>query len=238
MATIAGQYGRDVAATHACCNRTIVTTLAGAYHIIVIDRTRGDRCPGRADVAGFANAAGENVCQSLARRNCIVMTRNTGARHFGMIDGTRRHRRPDCGDVAGLAQGGGVNVTDAPAGGYGAIVATDASLRTNTAVIKPDHRPVQGAVTGIAGSHSRNMCEALADGNDAIVTTFTATLDLGMIDQRTHWGPGAHYMTGLAQTRGGDVLQAFSGSGDSVMTTEAGRCANRAVIESDQPVRR
>ena len=57
-------------------NHPIVTTLAGAFGFIVINRGRW--YPGRVDMAGFAQITGENMRGALARGAHRIVTGKTG----------------------------------------------------------------------------------------------------------------------------------------------------------------
>lgn len=86
VAGLANIAAIDMVGTLARCGCTVMTTAAGADHLIVIDAIRGHRFPGINAMTGFTQITGINVGGSLASGSSTIMTGNTGFTGQTMVE--------------------------------------------------------------------------------------------------------------------------------------------------------
>jgi hypothetical protein len=146
MTAVTGQYGWYMVYSLTLSNNTVVTTLTGTDHFVVIDGTCCNRDPGRwtNQMTGVANIAAEYMCCSLAGCDVAVMTGNTTANNLGMINRAGCYRDPGCCRcMAGITNVCGIDMACTLTAGANTIMTGKTGRRTNGAVIKYGNQPVR-----------------------------------------------------------------------------------------------
>ena len=86
MTNVTGLFGRYVIRTFPCCNCAIMTTIAGTYHLVVVDCYRRRPVGGASCMACFTKVSGINVIGRLTGRLHSIMTNYAGTCNFKMIN--------------------------------------------------------------------------------------------------------------------------------------------------------
>ncbi len=208
VAVVAAVYVSRMLA--ACCD-AVMTGVAGAYDLGVINRKDGRKhiCA----VAVLADIGGLNVRRAFTRGFDAIMAVDAIARDIDVIEIRRQPASCRMTIVAGVTTG---NVVWILAHGRKPIVTRTTCSRYLRVIDRVCRRESIGVVAVLADVGGRYVGWVLARGVGAIVATGTSCRDIDVIEICRH--PACCRMTIVTGIAGVQVRGMLAGRGDAVMT--------------------